>query len=213
MNFLNYVKHTKLFTITFITVFALCGLFINFVQLLLNIFVRPINRRWFRKLMYYLANIFYGRKYQKEAIDFFPINFKFFSLDYMFIFEYFSDSTMKFYVTIQDFEIIGKEKCLFITNHHYENDWIVSLFFTHKVGSLGYAVSIMKKSLRNIPIVGWFFVLSGCISLERNFKKDKDNLTESLTSLLKSSDVLAVRFLKFRNDEKFLMNISDAFVS
>lgn len=113
----------------------------------------------------------------------------------MFIFEYISDSNMKIYVSPEDFKKIAKEKSLFVSNHHYEIDWVVCLLYAYKSGILGYALSIFKKSLAYMPVIGWAWFLADYITVERNFEKDAVNLPKNLAKVLKTTDILSVRLI------------------
>ncbi len=41
----------------------------------------------------------------------------------VFIYEYYAESTMKYYCDPEDFKKLSHERVFYIANHHYEIDW------------------------------------------------------------------------------------------
>ena len=85
--------------------FFISGLFINLVQFILWLVVRPISIWLFRKLNYYCL---YGMWCQ-----------------IVFLAEWWSTSTCSIFTDDETWNLMGKEHALVIMNHSYEVDWLM----------------------------------------------------------------------------------------
>lgn len=84
-----------------------------------------------------------------------------------------------------DVDYLGTEHCIPIVNHCFENDWMFLLHFGSKCKLiLGNCRAFAKKSLKWIPIVGWFFYFSEFVFLERSFESDQEILERKVKDML-----------------------------
>lgn len=68
---LEKLKQLRLIHLCIAITFFTSGLTVNFIQLVLHIFLKPFNKRLFRHLMYYLCYSFYCRKYHLTPLQLF----------------------------------------------------------------------------------------------------------------------------------------------
>jgi lysophosphatidate acyltransferase len=90
------------------------------------------------------------------------------------IFAFETAAGLKLYL-YKDFEEVlkKKEKILWISNHQSAADWAVLEMLALKQGSLGGVRYILKDSLRNLPLYGWYFPQHNCVYVRRS-KNPKD---------------------------------------
>lgn len=71
MNFakLKYLKRSKIIHLCFAITFFTSGLIINFIQCILYLTLRPVNKIMYRKVNWYLCATLYGRKYFSKSND------------------------------------------------------------------------------------------------------------------------------------------------
>lgn len=92
----------------------------------------------------------------------------------IFVYDWFSHSKIKMYISKEDIEYMNsKENSFVIANHRYEPDFLVLYSFYNKFGYMGNAKSYVKKVLQWIPVLGYSWKLSGFMFLERSFEKDR----------------------------------------
>ncbi|KAI8041132.1 hypothetical protein M5D96_005384 [Drosophila gunungcola] len=138
---LEKLKQLRLIHLCIALTFFTSGLCINFIQLLMHVFIKPINKRLFRQLMYYACYSMYSQ------IIFFA--------------EWYAGSTMTVYMDKHDFENhAGKEHVLLLMNHKYEIDWLNGWMICDKLGVLGNCKAYAKKAIRYLPIIGWSWWLA-----------------------------------------------------
>lgn len=84
-----------------------------------------------------------------------------------------------------DVHYLGTEHCIPVVNHCYPNDWMFLLHFGSKCKLiLGNCRAFAKKSLKWIPVVGWFFYFNEYIFLERSFERDQEILERRVRDML-----------------------------
>ncbi|XP_016977478.1 1-acyl-sn-glycerol-3-phosphate acyltransferase gamma [Drosophila rhopaloa] len=158
---LEKLKQLRLIHLCIALTFFTSGLCINFIQLLLHVFIKPINKRFFRKLMYYACYSMYSQ--------------------IIFVADWYAGSKMTVYMDKDDFEnYAGKEHVLLLMNHKYEIDWLNGWMICDKLGVLGNCKAYAKKPIRYVPIIGWGWWLAEFVFLNRNFDQDKTIITEQL---------------------------------
>ncbi|KAH8364278.1 hypothetical protein KR084_005338, partial [Drosophila pseudotakahashii] len=158
---LEKLKQLRLIHLCIALTFFTSGLCINFIQLLMHVFIKPIDKRLFRKLMYYACYSLYSQL--------------------IFVADWYAGSKMTVYMDKDDFENhAGKEHVLLIMNHKYEIDWLNGWMICDKLGVLGNCKAYAKKAIRYVPIIGWGWWLAEFVFLNRNFDQDKTIITEQL---------------------------------
>ncbi|XP_054161426.1 1-acyl-sn-glycerol-3-phosphate acyltransferase delta-like [Oppia nitens] len=162
---LDQLHKSKTLRVLFMLSFFISGLIINFVQFSLYITVRYFDRKLYRRLNYYLV---YTMSSQIVAIS-----------------EWWSGSRLRMFFADEDsLRSHGKHHVLYVMNHRYELDWLYAWMVLDKFEILGNAKSFAKKSLRWLPIIGWNWVLDEFIFLDRDWKKDQQNLPKALDQLM-----------------------------
>lgn len=165
---LKSIKASTAVHLCFAISYFTSGLVINFCQCLLFLFVKPFNKRLFRKLLYYLCYSFHC---QLVAIG-----------------EWWSGSIVKVYITKEDLAKAGTEHALLVMNHSYETDWLFGWMFCEKVGVLGNCKAYAKKVISLIPTIGWSWKFAEFVFLERSFDKDKEIIIKQLNEIFDYPD-------------------------
>jgi len=179
---LEKLKQLRLIHLCIALTFFTSGLCINFIQLLMHVFIKPIDKRLFRKLMYYACYSLYSRDYIPTELKKTIYNNKQYNLsELIFVSDWYAGSKMTVYMDKEDFEKhAGKEHVLLIMNHKYEIDWLNGWMICDKLGVLGNCKAYAKKAIRYVPIIGWGWWLAEFVFLNRNFDQDKTIITEQL---------------------------------
>lgn len=157
------------------------GLFLNVVQLLLHILIKPINKRIFHQLMYFISWTWLSRKFTNISPRFFTDKMFLNTLEVVFIIDFWSDSKLILHCLQEDYDRLGKENNLFLMNHAYEIDWLVTWLLLEKTQSLGCARGFAKNEIKYIPICGWFFLLDDHVFLKRSLEKDKKTIENHIS--------------------------------
>jgi len=148
--------------------FILSGLFINVLQAVVFLILAPINRRLFRSVNYYFVYCIYGQL--------------------LFLADWWSGSILRIFcdpaLHTDVMSGLGNEHSVILMNHHYELDWLYGWMVADRSGLLGNCRVYVKKMLKYVPVVGWAWGFSDTVFLERNWEKDKDNLSVKLNQLL-----------------------------
>ena len=99
-------------------VWFLSGLILNFLQLLLYLFIKPLNPTLFRSLNYYLT---YSSWSQVVVLA-----------------EFLSGSRVRvFYADPESEKLFGTEHTICVSNHKFETDWLFSWMVVEKLSCLG----------------------------------------------------------------------------
>ncbi|XP_073836517.1 1-acyl-sn-glycerol-3-phosphate acyltransferase delta-like [Musca autumnalis] len=161
MSSLEKLKQQRLTHFCIAITFFTSGLIINFVQLILHLLLKPINKRLFRRLMYYLCYSLYSQL--------------------IFVADWYSNSKVHVWMDAEDEKkYAGKENVLLIMNHSYEIDWLAGWMFTEKVGVLGNCKAYAKKVISYLPVIGWAWKFAEFVFLERSFDKDREIIAHQL---------------------------------
>lgn len=150
--------------ITFFT----SGLIVNFIQLLLFLFLKPFNAKLYRHLMYYLCFTIYSQL--------------------VFVAEWWANSRVHVWMKDEDRVHSGKEHVLLIMNHTYEIDWLAGWMYADKVQVLGNCKAYAKKVISYIPCMGWSWKFAEFVFLERSFDKDREIIAQQLKALMSYPD-------------------------
>ncbi|KAM8710887.1 hypothetical protein ACLKA7_017504 [Drosophila subpalustris] len=158
---LQELKKLRLIHLCIAITFFTSGLTINFVQLLLHIFLKPFNKHLFRKLMYYTCYSLYCQL--------------------VFVADWYAGCRMRVYMDEEDYKkYSGRENVLLIMNHKYEIDWLAGWMIADKMGVLGNCKAYAKKAIRYVPCIGWAWWLAEFVFLNRDFDKDKEIIARQL---------------------------------
>uniref|UniRef100_T1GZA2 Phospholipid/glycerol acyltransferase domain-containing protein n=1 Tax=Megaselia scalaris TaxID=36166 RepID=T1GZA2_MEGSC len=141
------------------------GLIINFIQGILFLTLRTLSKKWYSKVNRYFGLMFYGH--------------------IVFLVEWWAGVKLTIYMDKLDVHYLGTEHCIPVVNHCYPNDWMFLLHFGSKCKLiLGNCRAFAKKSLKWIPVVGWFFYFNEYIFLERSFERDQEILERRVRDML-----------------------------
>lgn len=80
-------------------------------------------------------------------------------------------------------KLLTKKRCLVLSNHLTNFDWIYILLILEKLGMYEDLIIISKESLKNIPIFGYGMRAFGYIFLKREWSVDREILGNGLRSL------------------------------
>lgn len=160
MNF----KEIALFHVLLCVTFIVSGLLVNLVQFILYCLLSKVNRPLFRRLNYYFVYTIYAQL--------------------LFLIEWWAPAKLEIYCEPDVLERFASEHAVILMNHHYELDWLYGWMVGDRSGLLGNCRVYAKKMIKYIPIIGWSWNMSDVIFLERNWEKDKLNLSTKLNSLL-----------------------------
>ncbi|KAG5667532.1 hypothetical protein PVAND_015511 [Polypedilum vanderplanki] len=151
-----------------VSIFLTSGLFLNFIQILLHVFVKPLNRHFFNNWMNFISWTFWAQ--------------------ITFIYDFWSKSELIIYCKDEDFEFFGNEHNLALLNHKYEIDWLIAFVLSEKFKVLGSIRAFAKNAIKYIPICGWFCALNEQIFLHRSFDKDKKTIEDKLHQFIQDSN-------------------------
>lgn len=163
------LKELRLIHLCIAITFFTSGLIINIIQLVLYLTLKTVNKRAFRKVMYYLCYSMYSQL--------------------IFVTDWYSNSTLKVYMDEDDENIYaGKENVLLMMNHAYEIDWLVGWMVAEKLKVLGNCKAYAKKVISYVPIIGWAWKFAEFVFLERSFDKDKEIIAKQLREIFAYPD-------------------------
>ncbi|XP_065359975.1 1-acyl-sn-glycerol-3-phosphate acyltransferase delta-like [Calliphora vicina] len=169
MSSLEKLKQQRLIHLCIAITFFTSGLFINFVQLLLHLTLKPVNIVLFRKIMYYLCYSLYSQL--------------------IFVADWYSNSTLQVFMDGDDEKTYaGNENVLLMMNHSYEIDWLAGWMFTEKVRVLGNCKAYAKKVIAYVPVIGWAWKFAEFVFLERSYDKDKEIISRQLKEVFAYPD-------------------------
>jgi len=158
------LKEIAIFHVFFCVTFIVSGLAVNLVQFILYVALRQINPQLFRKLNYYLVYTIYGQL--------------------LFLIDWWGQATLNIHCEPDLLDRFATEHAVILMNHHYELDWLYGWMVGDRSGVLGNCRVYGKKVLKYVPVVGWAWNMSDVIFLDRNWEKDKLNLSSKLNELL-----------------------------
>jgi len=156
------VVHVSMF-VTFI----LSALACNVVNVILYLVVRPLNLEQYRALSNTLV---------------WAINSQLLVLG-----THYSGSEVNVHADPEVFQDLGSHHGIFLVNHHYEVDWLITWVVADACNQLARGKVIAKKMLKYVPTVGWSWAMNDYIFLERDWDKDKVTLTEGMNVLASHS--------------------------
>lgn len=136
---LKYLKYSRLVHLCFAITFFTSGLIVNFIQCILYLTLRPINKTFYRKLNWYLCATLYSRMY--NILCLIPREnwwFVCFRTELVFMGDWWSGSKIILYMNKEDFhKYWGKEHAYCVMNHTYEIDWLIGWMICDRIHMLG----------------------------------------------------------------------------
>jgi len=148
--------------------FILSGVFINFIQAILWLTLKPFNIKLYNQCMYYCVYAVWGQL--------------------LYLAEWWSSSTCAIYTDDETWDKLGKEKAILLLNHSYEVDWLISWLMCEQIRVFGCSRAFVKKSFKMIPVLGWTAFFAGNVFLERDWDKDKVLMGDQLAALCENPD-------------------------
>jgi 1-acyl-sn-glycerol-3-phosphate acyltransferase len=82
-----------------------------------------------------------------------------------------------------DPRVLKNTKNIIISNHLTEFDWLMVLAVLYKLGRYDNVCIVLKKSLKNIPLLGYGMKYFGFIFLNRRIEKDREIINEGVSRL------------------------------
>ncbi|KAI3799410.1 hypothetical protein L1987_34708 [Smallanthus sonchifolius] len=143
--------------------FLLSGLIINFLQAIFFVFIRPCSKNMYRKINAHLAQLLW--------------------LEVVWLFDWWAHIKVDLYIDSETLELMGKEHALLICNHKSDIDWLIGWVLAQRSGCLGSTLSLIKKSLKFLPVIGWSMWFTEYIFLERSWSKDENTLKAGFENL------------------------------
>lgn len=143
--------------------FVVTGLFINLIQAALYLTIRPISKNTFRKINGAIAEILW--------------------LQILCLMEWWAGIEVKLYTDLKTYHLMGKEHAVLMSNHISDMDTYILWILAQRSGCLRSALTVVKKSSKYLPIVGWASWFFGFVFLERSWAKDEGYLKTSLEEL------------------------------
>ncbi|KAF5273615.1 hypothetical protein FQR65_LT04614 [Abscondita terminalis] len=165
---LSSLKKSRLVHLLFAITFFTSGLIINFVQCILYLCLRPLNKHIYRKINWYLCATLYAQL--------------------VFMGDWWSGSEILLYIDEKDFKYFGNEHAYCVMNHTYEIDWLIGWMLCDRIHLLGNCKAYAKKVIKYMPVLGWAWKFSEFVFLERSFDKDKEIINKQITELADHPD-------------------------
>ncbi|KAG9134746.1 hypothetical protein Leryth_001056 [Lithospermum erythrorhizon] len=143
--------------------FFVSGLFVNFIQAIFFITVRPFSKNTYRRINRWVAELLW--------------------LELVWIFDWWAGVKVELFTDAETFRLMGEEHALVISNHRSDIDWLVGWILAQRSGCLGSSLAVMKKSSIFLPVIGWSMWFSEYLFLERSWAKDENTLKLGLQRL------------------------------
>ena len=99
-----------------------------------------------------------------------------------------------YYADEESKKLMGKKHTMYIMNHKYEIDWLVSWLCTDQFGILANSKSFAKSSLRVLPIIGWSWIWNEFAFLARSYEKDSKNIKIALNNFIEHQTPVSFLF-------------------
>jgi len=161
MSVAAHLKTWFIFHILFTFQWIMSTLLVCFISLLATLFIWPYDRKLYRKVIFWMV---YSSWCQFTCIA-----------------KYWSNSELTVYVDDPaGMEKFGAEHCLVLMNHKYEIDWLYSWLLADAYNVLGGTKVFVKDVIRYMPLFGWMLTFSESYFLQRDWNKDKENISNNL---------------------------------
>ena len=165
-------------------VFIVSGLIVCFLMLLSYIFIWPVNKAVYRKVVTSLAYTHWCQ--------------------ITFVAQWWSDSDCSFIMeNPDDFSKLGTENCIVIMNHKYDIEWVMTWIMAERMHLLGGTKVYGKASLKMLPLIGWAWTFTESIFLKREWDKDKKIISRDLEFMSQYPKNVKVTLLLFCEGTRF----------
>ncbi|KAK9921829.1 hypothetical protein M0R45_030325 [Rubus argutus] len=155
--------------------FFLSGLFVNLIQAICFVLLRPVSKNMYRRINRVVAELLW--------------------LELVWIIDWWAGVKIKIYTDPETFRLMGKEHALVVSNHRSDIDWLVDGFLAQRSvcivreeeGFLILRDSILEVKL-NIAldieeVIGWSMWFSEYLFLERSWAKDESTIKSGIQRL------------------------------
>nr|AGO14580.1 A-class lysophosphatidate acyltransferase 2 isoform 2 [Echium pitardii] len=143
--------------------FFISGLFVNLIQAVFFVIVRPFSKNTYRRINRWVAELLW--------------------LELVWIIDWWAGVKIEVFADAETLRSMGKEHALLICNHRSDIDWLVGWVLAQRSGCLGSTLAVMKKSSKFLPVIGWSMWFSEYLFLERSWAKDENTLKSGLQRL------------------------------
>lgn len=184
MDLLKSMKTWFIFHLLLGYIFLMSGLIVCFLLLLMYIFVWPLNRSLYRKIVTHLGYMWWSQ--------------------FTFLGQWWADSKVKVFIeNSEDIKMLGKDHTIVLMNHKYEVDWLVTWIMSERLGILGGTKIYGKQMLKFIPLLGWAWTFTESIFLKREWEKDKKIISKDLEYICEYPKNYWVTLLLFCEGTRF----------
>lgn len=164
MGIFSSFKTWSIVHIFFAFVFVVSGLILCFFMLMASVFVWPWDRTLYRKIV---VNLAYMHWSQLVAVA-----------------QWWAKAETVLYMeNPDDIKHLGHEHSIVVMNHKYDIEWLGAWMLAERLGMLGGTKIYGKSSLRFVPLIGWIWLFTESIFLQRDWEKDKSILAKSLKNI------------------------------
>nr|AGO14579.1 A-class lysophosphatidate acyltransferase 2 isoform 1 [Echium pitardii] len=143
--------------------FFISGLFVNLIQAVFFVIVRPFSKNTYRRINRWVAELLW--------------------LELVWIIDWWAGVKIEVFADAETLRSMGNEHALLICNHRSDIDWLVGWVLAQRSGCLGSTLAVMKKSSKFLPVIGWSMWFSEYLFLERSWAKDENTLKSGLQRL------------------------------
>ncbi|KAG4163675.1 hypothetical protein ERO13_D01G186600v2 [Gossypium hirsutum] len=143
--------------------FFISGLFVNLIQAVCFVLIRPLSKKTYRKINRVVAELLW--------------------LQLVWLVDWWAGVKINVFADNESFSLMGKEHALLLPNHRSDIDWLVGWVLAQRSGCLGSSIAVMKKSSKFLPVIGWSMWFSEYLFLERSWAKDENTIKAGLQRL------------------------------
>ncbi|CAB4278249.1 unnamed protein product [Prunus armeniaca] len=119
------------FSIPYGVVFVVLGLFVNLLQAICFLTIRPLSKSAYRKINGTVASLLW--------------------LVHICLLEWWAGLKVKLYTDLETYRLMGKEHALLMPNHMCDADVLIGFLLAQRLGCLRSALMVMKKSAKYLP--------------------------------------------------------------
>nr|KJB16433.1 hypothetical protein B456_002G230000 [Gossypium raimondii] len=143
--------------------FFISGLFVNLIQAVCFVLIRPLSKKTYRKINRVVAELLW--------------------LQLVWLVDWWAGVKINVFADNESFSLMGNEHALLLPNHRSDIDWLVGWVLAQRSGCLGSSIAVMKKSSKFLPVIGWSMWFSEYLFLERSWAKDENTIKAGLQRL------------------------------
>lgn len=142
---LSNLKKSRLVHLCMAITFFTSGIIVNFIQGILYLCLRPINKKVYRQINWYLCATIYLRKW---ILVFWLFRSEtYYIVELVMLGDWWSNTRILIYSEKETFDkYFGKEHAFCIMNHSYEVDWLIGWMLANRVQCLGVCIFTLLNS-------------------------------------------------------------------